>query len=344
MTASFRPATLGDAPAILGLFAEAGLHPDVEPRHLHWKYWQLRADWPDSRSFVMADGSELIAHVAIVPGRCAWRTQRIKLGQLIDWAASPRAPFAGIALLNLIGQQQAILAVGGSDDALQILPRIGFQALGVVTSYVRPLHPQRLRPPEGSPPSWRLAARVARSIAWRVTAPPARRTDWHALSVVAEDLGRLSSVFPDPEQGMAVFERSLDLFHYMLSCPIVPMTVFAVEKADRLRGYYVLACTPGQVRIADCWMDSEDPADWRALILCAVEQANHDPQAAEVVIWGSDPGLAQALEACGFHARFETPILLRPGGDGLVPEGPLHVQMLDTDLAYLHGGRKEFWS
>ena len=178
MATSFRPTMPADAGAIVGLFEEAGMHPNIEPQHLDWNYWQPRPDWPEPRSFVLTDGTELIAHLALVPGSYAGRTRRVKVGHLIDWAASPRAPVAGIALLNLIGQHgHAVLAVGGSAQTLEILPHIGFQAVGTCTGYVRALYPWRLRRREGAA-SWKLLARVARSTVWTLSAPSATRTNW----------------------------------------------------------------------------------------------------------------------------------------------------------------------
>jgi hypothetical protein len=72
MTRSVRPSTPADAPAIVALLTEAGLQPSVDPQHLHWKYWQPRADWPGPRSYVLTSDSELIAHGAIIPGTCTW--------------------------------------------------------------------------------------------------------------------------------------------------------------------------------------------------------------------------------------------------------------------------------
>ena len=118
------------------------------------------------------------------------------------------------------------------------------------------------------------------------------------------------------------------------------MQLYSVERAGRARGYFVLASAPGQVRIADCWMDSDRPADWRAMINCAVAQAGRDRCAAEVVIWASDPLLSETLRASGFHARQKTPILLRPTNAAAVPAAPLRVQMLDNDEAYL---RRTLW-
>jgi hypothetical protein len=150
-------------------------------------------------------------------------------------------------------------------------------------------------------------------------------------------------VLPVPIREMAVLERSVELFRYMISCPDVPMALYAVERAGILRGYFLLACVPGQVRIADCWMNSDDPADWRALIFCAVDEAKRDAQAAEVVSWASDPLMSQTLQSCGFHARYEIPVQIR-AATATMPAPPLRVQMLDNDAVFLHQGRNEFWA
>jgi hypothetical protein len=137
----------------------------------------------------------------------------------------------------------------------------------------------------------------------------------------------------------------VDLFRYMLSCPIVPFTLYALERAGKLLGYFLLASAPGQVRIADCWVASEDPDDWRALVLSAVAQANKDPQAAEVVAWANDPLLTQALLAGGFQTRFHIDVQILPSSKGgPLPQAPLRLQLLDNDGAYLHKGVREYWA
>jgi hypothetical protein len=134
----FRPLTAADVPSVLGLFAEAGLSPNVGPQDLQWKYWQPRADWPGPRSFVLADGRGPIAHAALIPAWCAWGVHRIKMIHVIDWAARPGTVGAGVALMKHIGQQaQALLAIGGSAQTLRILPQIGFRPIGLATGYVR---------------------------------------------------------------------------------------------------------------------------------------------------------------------------------------------------------------
>ncbi|MFZ1906510.1 MAG: hypothetical protein WAU56_14080 [Steroidobacteraceae bacterium] len=332
-------------PAIVALLAQAGMRGrTVEPHNLHWKYWQPRADWAGPRSFVLANGSSIVAHGGVIPGSCAWESRRIRTLHVIDWVASPREIGAGVTLMNYIGQRaEALLAIGGGPQTVRILPNIGFRATGTAIGYARPLSPLRLLQ-GGGHRDWRLLPRFARSLAWKLAAPPAvPGKDWLARRVAGDDLERISAVLPIPARGMGVCERSADLFSYSLACPIVPMQLYSVERGGRVHGYFLLAPAPGQVRIADCWMDSDRPGDWRAMINCAVTQAGREPEAAETVIWASDPLLSETLRASGFHARQKTPILLRSANGAAVPAAPLRVQMLDNDAAYMHEGRSELW-
>jgi hypothetical protein len=333
-----RPSTPADAAAITALFAEAGM--DLDPDHLHWKYWQPRADWPGPRSFVIASGTDVIAHAGIVPGSCAWGTRRETVIHVIDWVARASTG-VGVMLMKHVGQMAGVLiAIGGGPDTRSILPHIGFRPAGSVTAYARPLFALRIL---RTGPAWKVLPRLARA-AWRRSARAAPDPDWQVRRLGGDEVGQIATVLPRPTHGSTVTERNADQLRYFLTCPIVPMKLYAVSKAGRLRGYFLLALAPGQVRIADCWVDSEESEDWRATILCAVELAQDQPQAAEVVTWASDPLLATALRACGFYARSESPIQVRPSGNDTGPAGPLRVQLLDNDDAYLfYQGRNEYW-
>jgi hypothetical protein len=340
-----RPSTAADAPAIIALFAQAGIRPNEDSQALFWKYWQERADWPGPRSFVLTRGSDLIAHGAMIPGTLAWGKHRNRTAQVIDWVALRGEIGAGVTLMKHIGQQvDSLISIGGSTDTLRILPHIGFRAVGAATGYVRPLFPLRvLRGTKDS--TWKSLARCARNIAWKLSALAPGSAGWQARRLTGtEDLDQLASVLPTPGGLMAVLERGLELFRYTLNCPIVPIRLFAVANGAHIRGYFMLASVPGQVRIIDCWVNSVDRADWRAMTLCAVEQAMNDPQAAEVVIWASDPLLAETLDACGFHARYDNIVQVRSAIGAAFPPSQLRVQMLDTDEAYLSDGHPQFWA
>ena len=292
-----RPSTPADAPAIVDLFTQAGLQPNADPQALHWKYWQKRADWPGPRSYVLTSGTDLIAHGAFVPGTLAWGTRRETIGHVIDWAARPGEFGAGTTIMKHIGQQvHSLLAIGGSADTLRILPHIGFRALGTVTGYVRPLFPLRsLHRTEK--PSWRLLPRFVRSAAWKLSAPTAAGHGWQAHRLVrAEDLHKLASVLPVPS-GASTLLRGIDLFRYMLACPILPMQLFAVENGGGvLEATFCSSRRRARFGLSDCWVDSTRTTDWSGMILCAVQEALNDPQAAEVVTWASDPLLGRGAD------------------------------------------------
>jgi len=324
--------------------------PHSEPRHLEWKYWRERPDWPGPRSFVMTQGDELIAHAAIVPGACladlptAPARRRVRTLHLIDWAARPSATGAGVSLMKHLAQAtDALLSVGGSAQTLQLLPHLGFRSFGVATCFVRPLHPLRILTPSVHPLS-RLLPRLVRSAWWKLRAPSSGAEGWEVRRIEPCDLSPVTSVLPAPVRDMVVFERGEHLFRYVLDCPIAPTGLYVIEREGRPRGYFLLSFARRQARLADYWVDSEDPADWRALIQCAVREALKHPCAAELATWASDAACTARLQECGFHVRGTLPVQM------LAPRNPelagrtLRVQMLDNDAAYLHGPRNAFWA
>lgn len=338
-----RPSGPEDAAAIAALMSEAGLRSNTEPRHLHWKYWQERPDWPGSRSYVMTDGSAVLAHAGVMPATLLADGQRLRLAHVIDWAARRSEVGAGVALMKHIGRlTEALYAIGGSADTVRILPQIGFRACGAVAGYVRPLSPFNLWREAGAR-SWRILPRMARSMLWLMTASRPSLEGWSARPLAERESDRIAPVLPQAHAGVAVLERGEALFRYMLACPIVPMMLYAVEHAGRVRGYFLLALVGGQTRLADAWVDSAQPTDWRALVGCAVREASRREEAVELVAWSSDPRLAQALADNGFHQRFTLPVMLRGGAQAACAPA-LRVQMLDNDALYLYEGRDQLWA
>jgi hypothetical protein len=342
VVAAIRASTPEDGPAIVELLTGAGLRANVRPSDLHWKYWRAGVVWAGPRSFVLARGRELIAHAAIVPGMYAWGSEKVTTIHMIDWVARRDAIGAGAGLMKHIRlKAQALLAIGGSADTLRILPQLGFRTTGVATGFVRTLAPLRLLWGVEKP-TWRLLPRVVRSAAWTMLAPTARSSEWRSRRLFENDLQALEGLLPLPARGMAVTERTIPQLCELIGCPIVPISCYSVEKSGCLQGYFLLASAAGQVRVADCWINSDKQEDWRELILCAVERAKEDTQAAEVVIWASDPLLQAVLADCGFHARSRLPIQVLAATESSIPPVPLRVQMLDTDAAWMHWGRNEY--
>ncbi len=349
---SIRASLPEDIPALRALMAEAGLRlPNSEPESLHWKYWRERPDWPGPRSFVMTRGGEILAHAGVVPGAFLFQgqgsgatPQRVRALHVIDWAARPSAIGAGASLMKHLAQAtDALLAIGGSAQTLRLLPHLGFRPLGTATCYVRPLRPVRILTPSTHPVS-RLLPRFARSVLWSLHAPSGGIDGWSIHRIEAADLSRVASLLPAPAGGMGVLERGKDLFHYSLACPIVPMELYAIERAGQPRGYFLLSFALRQARLVDYWVNSGDPADWRALIKCAVAQAKQHSSCAELATWASDAVSSKSLLESGFHQRGALSVQILAARNPQLTIPSLRVQMLDNDAAYLHGGRNEFWA
>jgi hypothetical protein len=344
MKRSIRPSTPGDAPAIAALFAEVGLQPNTQAEDLQWKYWTPRSDWPAPRSYVLTRDDAVVAHAALIPGAILTAGQRLTTGHVIDWVARPGQAGAGVALMKHIGQQvDSLLAIGGSEDTLRILPHVGFRPAGTVTGYARPLFPLRILNGDVAV-NLRLLPRVARNLAWKAIAPRVDAGKWHARAILDEaGIARIAGCFPEVINGSALLERSPELLRYVLRCTIVRTALYAMEKAESVGGYFMLAFAPGQVRIIDCWMKSQDPSDWRAMINSAVAQASLDPEAAEVGLWAANALQHAVVQTCGFRARLRLPMQIRVSDGTAICTVGLNVQMLDNDAAYLHEGISTHW-
>ena len=344
----FRPTTPTDESAVRSLLQEAhGAapgHPMFEGRHLHWKYWEPRADWQGSRSYVLTRDDRPVAHAAIVPAVCSWGHERLKLLHVIDWAAHPDARGAGNTLMRHIGAlADAIVTSDGAAAALRLLPFLGFADSGtVVTQYARPIRPL-LYLTGADTPRWRLVARCVRNTLWALRAPAGAPRVQRSRPIDAGKLGGAAIPWPAPRYGSAVLERSAAVMSYWLQCPAAPVEFHVVENGAAAEGYFVLAYAPGQARLADCWLDCDTPAAWDALVQLAVQQAARHSAVAEVAAICSEPLLAAALQRCGFHARSSRPLLVRANGVRL-PAAGIRIQMLDDDTAYRHGGSRTFWA
>lgn len=338
-----RPSTPEDAAAIVDLMMAAGLEPHSDPRHLHWKYWQPRLDYPEPRSFVMTDGRRLLAHLAVVPGAFRYGDTRVRVTHMIDWAARREAAGAGIRLAKQVARMSDFaLATGGSDHTRRIFPMIGYVECGRISGYARTLSALGIlhRP---IPSRWKLLPRMARSLLWSLAAPRADTKGWQARRIGMDEIERLNLPLPAPMPGKVIFERTPALFRHVLACPIVPIELYGLERRGRMGGYFILSYAPGQARIIDMWIASEDAADWRALVYSAVSQARSRRGLAELVVWSSDPSLSPIFDECGFHERLGLPISLRPPPDTTIPHDIMRVQMLDSDAFYLYMGDNELW-
>jgi len=330
------------------------LQPNLDQAYLRWKYWEPRSDWEGPRSFVVTRGNDIVSHAGIVPGQCFWGQRRFRVIHPVDWAARPGQAGAGISVMKQITSlADVLLTIGGSEQTVRLLPHIGFRFAGTAIGYARPVRPLHLG---GAPAGrwWRVPAKLGRRVFWMASAPRRAAAGWSVRPLGADDVQAVAPVLADCErgrllaceakEGIAVLARSTDALKFALRCPISPTRLFAAENDGRVLGYVVVSFAPGQARIADCWVGSDDANEWCAVIQCAVARARREYAVAEVVAWASDPMLQQALTMCGFHPRTREALQVRASAAFPAPPAGLRVQMIDSDLAYHHVGRAQLWT
>jgi hypothetical protein len=315
----------------LRLHAGASL---VAEKHMTWKYWSHRADWAGSRSFTARHAEAIVAHAAAWPVRVRIPGQVVSAAHLIDWAADPEYPGAGIWLLRQIGARvRLMIATGGSETTRRILPVIGFRPHGALDWFARPVRPlgQALTSAERS---WRRPARLLRNTLWRLSPPLSLPRGWSASPLAPEEVPE--SLWPQPSPATAVIARDTGFYRYLVDSPCARHVLFGLERGRELVGYFCLAFAPHVARIADLWLPSTEVDDWCNGFRTAAFLAARDKDVYEVSAWASTHLAKEGLAGAGFRLRERSAVSLL--GDATILEGrELHVQMLDCDASFLSG-------
>jgi hypothetical protein len=315
--------------------------PDVpvgfwDPRFLAWKFFDPHPAWEGTRSYVVEQEGAIVAHACVWPIPFRFGASRLACTHLIDWAATPAAPGVGIAVYRrLMQMSEAVLAMGGSDQARRVLPKIGFKPLGAVSRYARIIRPWRQYRTRRRGSFPREAARLFRNTLWSLASKSAAPREWSAQPMPRAGLDLDTLLTKAAPGGFTSRHRSAAALNYLLDCPLAPPRLFAVEHGSTLRGYFLLNTVAGQCRIIDMFVDSTLPAEWQAAYRLAVSQAASQPDTCEIVTFSSLSWIDTLLEEEGFHKRDERPTMLFDPQGTFSGAPPLHLQMADSDACFL---------
>jgi len=309
----------------------------ARPDHMHWKYWEPRTDWRGSRSFHLDRDGAIVAHGAPwpVPVHTPDRAEFVG-AQVLDWAADPTTPGAGLSLMKHLAPDQLdlIFALGGSEATRKVLPAIGFKSLNNVSLYAKPLRPfaqiatHQYR-------NWKSPARLLRNLAWSL-ASPAPSKDWVSRPVESGEI----TAWPATQNGVTVLGRGSARFEYFAKCNLIQSRLYSVEHMGRQAGYFYLVFVPGQARIADAWaVDSET---WKEVYALAIARSSEFPEANEITTIAGLEGAQRALQECGFRCRRTDPLMIFDPKKVLDPSTRLHFQMIDNDTFFRHVGHPEY--
>ena len=310
--------------------------PFVRPDILTWKYDQPRLDFSGPRSYVWKDGSsEIAAHACLCPVTYSLPAGDVRASYLIDWAAARSSPGAGVSLLRTMAKNfDVLLAVGGSPETLEILPKLGYRRAAELQFFARVVQPWRQFRTDPFPRGWKAPARLMRNTLWSRAGLPPIPPDWSAHPAASFDMScqplfeaRVHSPFPSTR-------RTPGLMNYLIACPAAAYSAALVRYKGELRGWFVVTRASGQARIADVWLDSHLVDDWAAAFSLALRTAMEDPETCEVVTAASIPMAVEAAAAAGFRPHHSEPIFALDPKLLLVSAPGINVTLLESDLAY----------
>ena len=338
MSIDFRPTTSCDAAALSDFLGrmfqvDAGASFLAE-KHMGWKYWSARPDWTGPRSFTARHDGAIVAHAAAWPVRVRVPDQVVPAVHVIDWAADPAYPGAGIWLLRQIGAKvRLMIATGGSEITRRVLPVIGFRPHAELCWFARPVRPlgQALTTADKN---WRLPARVMRNTFWRLSPRLSLPRGWSAPRLAPEEVP--DRLWPHPSAATAVTARDTAFYRYLEDSPSARHALFGLEKRGELVGYFCLAFAPHVARIADLWLPSTRAEDWCAGFRTAAVVAAREKGVYEVSAWASTALGKEGLSRAGFRLRDRSAVSVF-GDPGILEGLKLHLQMLDSDAGFLSG-------
>jgi hypothetical protein len=310
--------------------------PFVNPKLMWWKYFEPCADWSGPRSMILKQGEQIVAHGGIFPFTFVTEGREVAGIHLIDWAASPSVPGAGVLLLRkVVSLTEVVLAIGGSSDTREVMPKIGFKQRGDLQVYARVIRPWGQLRACGFK-GWKAPLRLARNVLWSLAPTPSLLEGWSAVGIPQFDESVSPLLQARTTREFTPCKRSAGMLNYMLSCPGAVFSAFLLMKAKELRGYFILSSVGGQCRVADILINSNVPADWRTAFAVATRTAAENPETCEVEAVGSIPLVSDAISHNGFHLRERCPIFLFDPKGRLADAPPLHINLLDGEGAYLN--------
>jgi hypothetical protein len=303
---------------------------------LAWKYDSPHPDWPGPRSFVWKNGDGIAAHACMWPVIYDTVTGSVACSYLIDWAASRTSAGAGVALLRALARRcEVLLAVGGSYDTRSILPKLGYRHAGDLHFYARVFRPWRQFVTDPYPRGWKAPLRLARNAVRSLSPMPRTQSGWSTGAIAAFD-DSMGALFKARRHApFPATRRTPELMNYWLRCPGVVFSAARIVYEGAPRGWFVLSRVAGQARVADLWVDSARSADWTAAYALAVQAAQRDREACELVASASTALAREGAGQAGLRLHHVEPIFVLDRKGRLTGPPPLDVTFLESDLAYL---------
>ncbi len=307
----------------------------VDHSLLHWKYFESGPQWKGSRGYVLKQDNAIQAHCGVWPVHLSISERNVTCLCFVDWVSDRTVPGRGFLLKKkLMDFAETAIVVGGTNDTRAVIPRLGFEIASEVGFFVRVARPWkqfRTRPTEGV---GRDVARLVRNTTWSRTAMKASiQADWSAVQ-----LESFEDIFLDDccKREDPTPWRNADYLNYWLRSPTVAISGFAIQRAKKNLGYFLLSRVGGQTRIADVRLSSTNQNDWNAAYSLVEHVASADPETCEITAVASTLFSEIALRSSGFRKRGSAPLFLYDPQKKLRDSPPIYWNLIDGDAAYIN--------
>jgi hypothetical protein len=316
------------------VFGVSERHRMFQEDVLRWKCFAPHPFWEGGRGYALRYKGEIAAFGCLIPCRFLTGSSTVASCNVIDWAASKAVPGAGVMLYRHIqGLTGTMINIGGTAEARQVLPQIGFQPRTDIHHFRHVLRPWRHFRQDGAI-DWKSSLRLARD--YRELGR-AKRVPGRAFTVRHVDTfgGVPATVFPDPSvTRQAVCERTPDSLGHFLACPAAKMNAYLLERDHTPAGFFVLSRIGCQCRIADLWIRSADGQGWTEAYAAAATTAGMDPATTEVTVAASLPLQTRALQQAGYRRTHSEPVFVLDPDRRLEDRDDIALSLLENDGYY----------
>jgi hypothetical protein len=337
MTGAIRATEYTDLPALAQFlvrvyqFDPADHHAD--PQLLAWKYLDASPGGKGSRSFLLEKDGQIIAHCGTCPVTFCLPGGTTANGvTMMDWAADPSAPGAGVTLFRkLMEMAPASFVIGGAPATRRILPRIGFRNAGEALTYsawLRPWREFRTRPH-----TQRSALRLLHGLTHPARNRRPASAGWDFAPVKEFD-DSLLPLLNTTKRTWTSCRRTLTDLNHLMKCPHLDMSGFLLRRDGQLLGYFIIGRAEWESRLLDLVVNSEDANDWSLACAMVTQAAELDPEICRIRALASFPILIRALQWNGYWCQYKEPIGIYDPANALERAFPIGFQLLDGDSGY----------
>ncbi len=320
------------------VFGISELPPNLSPRAQTWKYFAPHPWWPTARSYVLETESGIASHGCVAPVRFATEDVVLDSMVIIDWASGNLVPGAGLLLYRRCMEVQkcSLLALGGSDDTLRILPQVRWFVPQVdLKWYAKPLKPWRrfLRSTRGP----RDLVKFFRNLRWSLLPSLPSQGRWTCRPARADD-----PVFT-PAGDFVPILRTRSWIDYLSGCPAANCSLWILEHKGVACGHALVANLRGSARVADFALQGLQAAEAGTQAFSALVRAlEADNDLLELVAGSSLAQDATAFQACGLRYRRRSAILLADPRKTFPQHSTIEIKPMLGDSFYLYDPSNPF--